>query len=339
MSLITKKELIERWRNPQAEHLLVEVTRCIKTGIPLSTVNGIGKFQGRWDLRGAPLSFLKREQEILANDYSYVQRTGSLQVRKKVIDSTDFSYAKISYSDWRYCKFSDCLFEGASLKEINVWACEFEKCIFTKADMSRSFLNMNIGANSGAYISCVFSKTDLTEASFKFPLIKNCIFEDCKLKATLFDGSRFEDCKFAGVVYDPIFSRYSIYASKSLLCIFNRVNPKDYPNEMKNVDFSEAQLIHPSFNYGMNLTCCIFPTGEDYIIIKDYAYTMQNVRRIIESEWLGEEKREGISMLDVVLFKKDKRDSGKNILLNMRSLSFHNSDLDRKFYNLIKEHN
>jgi uncharacterized protein YjbI with pentapeptide repeats len=332
---MAKKELINRWNSPNGNLLLEEVIKSFKNGKPLSSVKGLEKDMGLWDLRGAPLSLLVHERKIEASNHEFVQKTGSLSFKKNVVDAVDFSYADISYSRWDKCAVKNCLFVGTKLKEITFRACDIVDCVFRKADMSYSFLNINIGENSGSFVGCVFKEVDLSEAIFNFPLIKNCLFEDCKFSVTVFDGSRFVDCKFKGTVNSASFMGYSVYASKSTLGIFNRIDPVDYPNKMENVDFSDAKLVDVSFTHGINLANCKLPDGDEYIIIDDLEDTMQKVKIIIDSEWDGEDRRLGLGMINNVYFKKNIHGKGTSII-NTSPIPSSNIAFEKKFYSLLK---
>ena len=335
---MTKKELVNRWLGKDGNSLLEEIINNIRCGEPLTSIRGLEKHAGRWDLRGAILSSLTSEKEIRSGRHSFVKKKGSLSLKKAVIENIDFSFADISYAELIKCVIKDCLFESTILKEITITACDIKDCIFRKADLSYSFLNLNIGANSGSFINCIFSQINFTEAIFNFPIIKNCTFENCKLVVTVFDGSRFEDCKFIGVLESPLFMGYSVYATKSILGIFNRVDPHDYPNEMRNVDFLEAKLVGASFTHDINLDKCKLPVGDEYIIIKNLESTMEAARKVIETDWQGEEKRLGLGVIDKIYFKEGKHGKGKSII-NMTPVNSSNLEFEKKFYSLIKRFN
>ena len=330
--------MINRWDSPEGNLLLENIIKSLKNGKPLSSVDGIEKHLDLWDLRGAPLSKLTQEERIANGSYKIIQKNSRLYLKKNEFEAIDFSFADISHSEWYKCTVRNCLFEGTNLKEATFSASDFRDCVFRKANMSYSFLNLNSGKNSGSFIGSVFKEVNLSNAFFNFPLIKNCLFEDCKFSVTCFDGSRFVDCEFIGIIDSALFMGYSVYARKSILGIFNRIDPRDYPNKMENIDFSHAKLVGVSFTHDINLKNCRLPEGDEYIIIKDLECTMKKVLMIIESEWEEEEKRLGLAMINNVYFKKNKHGKGTSII-NTSPIPSGNIEFEKRFYSLIRKFN
>jgi len=335
---MTKRELINRWNSNDGKLLLDEVIDCLTRGKRLSTINGLEKHNQRWDLRGAVLSTIKKEQKIEAGGHGFIKKTGSLKVESLELESVDFSFSNISYSSWQGCIFKKCLFEETKAKEIRFVTCDIVDSVFLKSNLSYSHLNENIGSRSGAYLRCHFRETDLSESIFCFPVISECVFEDCKLIATNFDGSRLSNCAFLGEVNSPWFRGYSITANKSVLGIFNRVNVKDYPNKMENVNFSKAKLIGVSFSHDIDLKRCIFPQGDQYIYIENLKDTMMKAKAIIETDWSGEYKQKGLLLINNVYFKKDKY-SQPNDFIDTYPIASSDIGFERIFFKLIKDCN
>lgn len=335
---MTKRELINRWNNKEGILLLNGIINCLTKGKSLSSVIGIQKHKERWDLRGAILSAIKKEQRIEADGYVFDKKTGSLKITNIELESIDFSFANISYSCWENCTVKKCLFEEVDAKGIRIVACDIEDCFFIKSNLTFSYLNENIGANSGSYLRTLFKETNLSESVFCFPVVKDCTFENCKLLATNFDGSRLSNCKFLGEVNSPWFRGYSTTANKSILGLFNRINVKEYLNKMENVDFSNAKLIGVSFSHEINLQICKFPESDEYIFVKDLKSTMEQVRAIIESNWQGEYKKKGLLLIDEIYFKKDKFNQ-RNDFIDTRPIDSSDLQFDNKFFNLIRDFN
>lgn len=87
-----KKELVNRWKTNEGQRLLKEVIGCLEKGNLLNSVNGLGKFSGRWDLRGAQLSELTKKRKLESGGYSLEQSYGSLKIKNALIESVDFSF-------------------------------------------------------------------------------------------------------------------------------------------------------------------------------------------------------------------------------------------------------
>jgi uncharacterized protein YjbI with pentapeptide repeats len=330
-------KLVERWKTKEGDKMLEKILNCLERGVPLSKVKYLEKYVGRWDLRGAKLSKSHHERIIEANNLKLKQNFGTLVLRDVLVENIDFSYSDISYSSWDRCTIKNCIFEKTKARNIEVTASHFIGVIFRKSNLSQSFLGRNIGADSGSYINTEFIETNLSKAFFYFPRIENCIFSNCNLKETNFDGSRFINTKFIGELHSLWFSGYSSLAQKSTLGIFNRVNPRDYPNEMKNVDFTESKLIGVVFKNAIDISECLFPKDENYILIKNIHSTYKKAIKIIENEWEGENRRIGIDMINGVCYGEDHRQQemdllDKHILLEA-CISIEFAD---KFYRLIK---
>ncbi|MEM6360289.1 MAG: hypothetical protein AAF731_09370 [Bacteroidota bacterium] len=52
---MTKKELTNRWKSSEGQHILSEVLSKLSTNKSLDAIKGLEKYAGRWDLRGAAL--------------------------------------------------------------------------------------------------------------------------------------------------------------------------------------------------------------------------------------------------------------------------------------------
>ncbi len=327
--------LVQRWKSNEGKKKLETIVRYLKKNISLDKIIGMERFEGRWDIRGVNLTpeFLKEEIRIS----SRLLDNGKLLLRKKRLKGIDFSLSNISSLQLQECEVEDCKFEHILGKEMNIAASHFTNCGFRNSNMAYSFLNQNIGSDSGSFINVDFIFSNLSECTFYFPIIKFCNFVNCNLKATNFDGSRLENCKFEGDVDSCWFSGYSNFAHKSLFYIFNKVDPRKYPNLMENVDFSNAKLTGVSFRNRVPLDKCVFPQGEKYLFIKNSSKTFLLAKKHIEQYWTGENKRIALHMIDSVYCSKNYLDQedvflDKHILIELFGLDFAN-----KFFELLKK--
>lgn len=300
-----KKELADRWKSKEGELQLNEAINCLTKNKDLSSLTWLKKYNGRWDLRGAKLSSLVKEQKIEANGHSFTQKKGSLKLKNCKLVSIDFSYSDISYADFEKITIEDCLFKETRAKEIKVVASSILNTVFEKTDFSYSFMGENVGSDSGKFINVQFIETNLKECIFCFPLIHECVFENCNFKATNFNGSRMKNCNFIGKIDSAWFKGYAVNLQKSILVFFNRVDPLQYPNTMENIDFSKAILIGVSFSDSIVLSKCIFPNDPNILIVSDFPKKIIIARNQISEEWTGEFKHIGIHMIDNVYYKKE----------------------------------
>jgi uncharacterized protein YjbI with pentapeptide repeats len=335
---MNKHELKKRWLSNNGKQTNAEVLKCLERGIPLFNVKSLEKYCGRWDLRGAKLSTLEKEKKIKAGDYGTILKYGSLKLKNVAINSIDFSYADISYSYWRRVTIENCLFEETEAKEIRIVASNFDNCVFRKTNLFCSYLNQNIGDDSGSFINIEFIESNLSKCRFYFPIINNCSFIDCNLIETDFDGSRFSNCKFKGELDSLWFRGYSTKARTSIAGLFNRINPRKFKNLMYNVDFSEAtKIIGVSFSDGIDLSQCYFPKDENYLFIENLQETFTQVKKVVNDEWYGEDKRKALAIIDKVYLTPNKKDQ-LNDLIDKFILTDEGKDVDfgDKFFYLIK---
>lgn len=332
-----KNQLIKRWKTEEGKLLLESVKRALEKGNSLEDLKKIEKYNGRWDLRGAELSTLKKETRIESSGHSFSQKEGSLKLKKAKLENIDFSYCNVKYSLIERCFVSNCIFKETKAQELYIIASDFINCCFEKSDISHSFLNENIGKNSGSFKNTEFIETNLKECSFSFPIVEQCSFENCNLYATNFNGSRFFDTKFKGVIDSPWFSGYATNINKSILGIFNSISPKNYPNKMINVDFSEAKLIGVSFINGVDLNNCKFPNNENYILIKDIKKTFSKAREVINNEWPTDYKRIANNLIDNLYLATNKQNQSMD-LVDQYLLTDDGKmkEFGEKLFNLIK---
>ncbi|WP_276089289.1 pentapeptide repeat-containing protein [Pedobacter sp. JY14-1] len=159
-----KKELVNRWKSSEGISLLNRILEALKRNVSLDGVEGLTKYSGRWDLRGAVLSTVESERTIGNKEHQLTQKFGTLKLKGAKLIDVDFSYSDISYGIFHECVFSNCIFQFTKAKELSVYASDFYECFFEKADLSYSFLNMNIGANAGSYKHCTFDVLALSRA-------------------------------------------------------------------------------------------------------------------------------------------------------------------------------
>lgn len=265
----TKKKLIERWLTDDGKNLLEAIIQHLRKGKNLNGLNGLEKFEGKFDLRG--ISFPKTYSEYRYKGKLVTQVTGSLSFKNVKIDNTDFSYADLQQTNWKNCDFSNLTFSKTQLEQLRISNCSFENVTFNNSRLSYSYLNIRSGKKSGYFKNVVFKKSQLNETLFSFPRFDNCLFDDCNLHAANFDGSRFKDCKFAGKLNSPWFRKHSIMEYEPYL-IFNRINKKQFVNEMLNVDFKDANLEYVSFDKDLDLSKCHFASNVKFKVNESELY-------------------------------------------------------------------
>lgn len=338
LKLMTKKELIDRWSSPDGIILLKEVAKALKKNRPLTEVPGLDLVDDRIDLRGAILSTIEKQQTIGTKEHSLTLKTGTLKLKNATIEDIDFSYADISYGLLQESTITNCLFKETVAKEMDIYATDFERCKFEKTNFAYSFMNKNVAGNAGSFKNCRFFKTNLKETIFSFPIIDNCFFEDCKLYGADFDGSRMRNVTFVGEVDSPFIGGYSWTAQKSLFWIFNKIEPKDYPNLMQNVDFTRANIKDIMFQREIDLSGCKFPNDGDFILIKNVSKLFPKLRDFILKNWEGEELEQGLSLVDNLYFGPKKQGMTADVISTLHS-EYLGIGFQEKLNQLIREYN
>lgn len=330
-----RTQLINRWYSDEGSILLSNVLKAFAKGRKLETVLNLNKHENRWDLRGAPLCYIVDQQKLGNSKHQINFVTGSFNVKNYAFSDIDFTYADISHSVLQECRIDNCLFLRSRAREIAIYNCDFNMCHFESVEFSYSFMNSNVGKRAGSYLSCKFIKSKLNECVFTFPIIDNCLFEDCNLYATNFDGARIRNTKFVGKVNSCWFRGYSKAATTSILWLFNRVNPHNFPNLMDNVDFIDADLYGVSFMNGINLDKCKFPKDDNLLLIKNIKSIYSMAVGRIEKEWVGDSKRVGLNLIDSIFFNKDKQEQDADVI-DKKILKDHDG-LGFRFFDLMSD--
>jgi hypothetical protein len=124
------------------------------------------------------------------------------------------------------------------------------------------------------------------------------------------------------------------------LGLFKKIEPKNYPNRMLNVDFSKTEMIGVSFSHGLDLTHCNFPSGNDYLFIENSPLVFSKVKNIIKTTWEGENKRTALLFLRDVLLVPNSPIQ-KNIFVDKHLITDEGKGLDfgEKFFDLLRSVN
>lgn len=323
----SKKERKKRWDNGDFVKTVID---SLKNGnllkLNLSTING------RLDLRGFPFPQPDSTEKL----HSYEMVYSRIVLKKISLSGIDFSYSNLSYLEFDECSVENCYFEDATMRSLQITASGFSNIIFRNVDFTGSFLNSNIRDNGGFYRNVEFINCNLKSTSFSLPVIQDCVFENCKIDEIQFDGSRFGNVTFIGELRSAWFNGHSVYCNKPALSILKRFDPKNYPNRMQNVDFSQAKLTDVTFSYGVDLSQCIFPIDSQYIYISNQSRIYSELKKQIGVDNEIDEKTKALRLLDNVFFKELKLGQNQN-LLNTEYKLWRNDPLSQKIFELIRK--
>ncbi len=296
-------------------------------------VDRYGLYDCRFDLRGMSIPKPKKIEKI----YSYDKITGEFVIKNQFFENCDFSFADFSYITFIKCQFKNCLFEKTIFKNVDVQACVFVKCNFKYTNYEKSFLNTNIKNDSGKFLNCVFEKVNLSKTSFGFPIIDQCVFDNCILKETNFDGSRFSNTVFKGDFISGWFNGHSIYSKINGL--FNRDKVENYPNGMRNVDFSDCNLIDVQFQNKINLSDCKFPEQDNFIKIYNLNKVYTELKSQIHSKVSYEEYNIITSWIDNLYYSQHKIGMNMDLINTECRTSYYKNELFDAFFGLLKDIN
>jgi uncharacterized protein YjbI with pentapeptide repeats len=221
--------------------------------------------QGLLDLRGIPLSL-----------------EPGMELNRSQIRDIDFSYAYFGHAILKQCVFEHVLLRGMENSRWNERGCRFVDVDFSEARLR----NAGIGIDGSIYERVSFQGVDFTGAVFIRPRFTDCDFSNAKLRELDFNASNLVNCKFRGKLESVWFRRY--YPSKS----DEQRMGKAVPNEMWNVDFSDASLRDVVFTGGLNLSTVILPKDGSHVLLRHFDTSLNKTRNEIEKlAWTDEEKR------------------------------------------------
>jgi fluoroquinolone resistance protein len=221
--------------------------------------------QGLLDLRGIPLSL-----------------EPGMELNRVQIRDIDFSYAYFGHAILKQCVFEHVFLRGVENSRWNERGCRFVDVDFGEAKLR----DAAIGIDGSIYERVSFQDADFSGAVFIRPQFKDCDFSNAKLRELDFNASNFVNCKFRGKLESVWFRKY--YPSKS----DEQRMGKAVPNEMRNVDFSDASLWDVVFTGGLDLSTVTVPKDGSHILLHHFDTALNRTRNEIEKlPWTDEEKK------------------------------------------------
>ena len=212
---------------------------------------------------------------------------------------TDFSYSDFGRGIFRKCTFERVLFKETDSHRWNERGCQFTDVDFYKANLR----DAGIGIDGSAYIRASFRETNFSGASFIRPQFIACDFSDARLKKIDFNVSNFIDCKFRGKLESVWFRRY--YPLPHATGGYHGDEHhfgKAVPNEMRNVDFSEASLWDVTFTGGLDLSQVILPRDGFHVLFRHFDIALTKAKQTLSTlQWSDEEKKEATITIESFL--------------------------------------
>jgi fluoroquinolone resistance protein len=279
------KSLKDRWHSsPEWRKRHDEIVKLLTSGGNFAKISGLQQYEDRWDLRGITTPVVSPE------GHKFSQR--QFESKKIVFENVDLSYATLYESTWERCTFRNVTFTGVKLDYSKFWACKFENVKFENAYLNEVVMNASLKDDSGYFRNVTFIDSNLKGTAYTNTQFENCAFRGCKLNNVDFNGSRFQDCSFEGKL-EEVYFRGNEMVNRELY-----PRKKTLPNPMLRVDFRKATLISVMFLDGVDLSTCMFPNSDDYIIIKNKIQVFEKVRKIVEDTWDGSAKNMALVLID-----------------------------------------
>lgn len=291
-----------------------DILRVLHSGHTLSHVKGLGKIGDRWDLRGItlPVRFVARNSAIV---------------------QVDFSHAVLREVQWERCRFQDVLFHKVDADGSKFWTCEFDHVDFIESRLLNSLMSGALDYVHGcSYRRVRFVKNAMLATVYTKGLFEQCEFSNCKLGKVSFDECRFIDTGFKGKLKEIFFRGAPPVNPMTLPPV------KVPPHRMERVDFREAYMESVEFLDGIDLTSCLFPEGDDYMIIRNRERVFEEARRIVETTWEGVEQRGALMLIDYSYLSERKK--GQPLEFMDRHYLMNNNGWNGlRFFELIRELN
>lgn len=205
-----------------------------------------------------------------------------------------FSGVSLERADLRHawieeCVFRDVCFDRADLSYATDHGSLFERCSFKSTNFERAMF----GHRGTRLIDCSFIRARFRGADFIRPEFDRCEFV-CNFKNIDFNASSFVDCRFEGKLQDVWFH------GGFGLPDFEDDFGKPRKNEMKNVDFSAAELRQMTYSDDCDLSTVVLPAKGRY---RRYDRWRQRLERAVEriQSWKGNDEKRARDFVEVAL--------------------------------------
>lgn len=237
-----------RWAGEVGRSLAAEVVRrLVEGGDPGSL--GLGRIQGRVDLRGLPASG------------ALVGGPGEI-VEFRNVRLTGLDLAGASLASWRLydCVVQDCRMDGADCQDWRLWRSSVVGCRFTSAILRDAAVGTWVDDAGNTWQDVDFSRTDFRVGASLGARYVGCDFSDADLSGVRFDHCAFERCTFAGHLRNVRFDGRGVDAQPP--------QPVSRRLDFRNARFDEVEFI------GFDLTGVAMPADPDLRVVRHYQRTL-----------------------------------------------------------------
>ena len=233
-----------RWSGTAGRALAAEVVRRLAEGADLGSL-GLGRTQGRADLRGLPASGAQ------------VGGPGEI-VEIRHVRLTGLDLAGASLASWRLydCVAQDCRLDGADCQDWRLWRSSVVGCQFASAILRGAAVGTWVDGAGNTWKDVDFSRADFRVGASLGARYVGCDFSDADLSGVRFEQCAFVRCTFAGRLRDVRFDGRGV-----------DVRPPPPPPE--EIDFQKARFAEVEF-IGFDLTSVALPLDPDLCVIRRY---------------------------------------------------------------------
>jgi uncharacterized protein YjbI with pentapeptide repeats len=248
------------------EALAGEVWSRLERGRSLEDL-GLGRYQGRIDLRGiaAPQASRREGAPHRVGSLEAVEVTGVPWLEDVRLEGIDFSNASLGGMALMRAEIVDCRFDEAKCSNWGLWGTTVVDSSFRAAVLRESSLgpppspkltlSRGMRRSRSTYTRVDFSEADLRGAHALTGMFVDCNFSRARLDKVDFGFSYLVRCQFAGDLTDVEFSAADERGSAA--------------ETLEDVDFSDAELRFVAFRR-LNLDRVKLPTSPNHIIVRRY---------------------------------------------------------------------
>jgi uncharacterized protein YjbI with pentapeptide repeats len=165
--------------------------------------------------------------------------------------------------------FSNLKLDGLTVIESSLRGCTFE-------DVRARSSYLGSGLRQSMFEDCVFRRCTFTFGAVGNARLVGCRFESCRLENMFGTELELIECTFQDTTIRGSVFHGEIGDSAHL-------RPRRTRNEIRDNDFSGAELENVDFRGGIDLTRQKLPTGENYLFIGDTCQASRIVRQMQSS--------------------------------------------------------
>jgi uncharacterized protein YjbI with pentapeptide repeats len=223
-------------------------------------------------------------------------------IRGRIWKNLDFSHAKLDGLRLFDCRIEDCGFDAASCRDWRMWGTTLQRTSLRGTDLRKSALGGVDHGKRNSFLAVDFARADLRQTAWVSADMLGCKFVN--VAKVDFQGTTFTNCRFEGELDEVLFYRHA-FRHEDLP-----------PNDMKQVDFSEAKLHYVEFR-GLDMDTVKWPRDGEHLVVNDYLNALDRALRVLSGradvpakklvailtlkrKWIGKNQKQGlVNMSDI----------------------------------------